>query len=424
MRFKNTKTGILFGLIIAAVIIVAFAISNTLQTTTDSTDNTTTDTITGLSGEVKIGLITPLTGDLSTHGNENYEASKLAVSDFNEHLKEIGEPWHITMISEDSATNPVLALEKLASLNAKGIKAVLGPETSSNVRNIIGYADYNNMLLVSCCSTAPALAIPNDSVYRLVPDDTNQGAALAKLLDSQGIDVVIPVYRGDTWGDGLKDATAQSFLSGDKIVDDGIRYNPESPEFSASTSLLSKKVQEYVDKYGTDKVAVLYLGFAEVLQFMQSSSQHDILDDVRWFGPGATTKEYSLINDPIGLEFSNTIKFTTVQMAVSANPTYQHVQDYLVDSFGRAPSTFAHSSYDAVWVVGLSILESQSSDISDIKNILPSVADNYSGAIGNTKLNDAGDLANADYEVWGIRDGAWVLLGQYDYADGTITLIK
>ncbi len=125
------------------------------------------------------------------------------------------------MVSEDSATNPVIALEKLTSLNAKGIDIIIGPETSSNIRNVKGYADSNDMLMVSCCSSSPALAIPNDSVYRLVPDDSNQGTALAKLLSHQGIDVMVPVWRADTWGDGLRDATVESFTSRGGMVSDG-----------------------------------------------------------------------------------------------------------------------------------------------------------------------------------------------------------
>ena len=65
----------------------------------------------GLSGEVTIGLILPLTGDLATHGIENHEGSKFGVSEFNKHLEEIGAPWHLKMVSEDSATSPVIALE-------------------------------------------------------------------------------------------------------------------------------------------------------------------------------------------------------------------------------------------------------------------------------------------------------------------------
>ena len=378
--------------------------------------------VAGLSGEVTIGLILPITGDLATHGEENWEGSKLGVADFNKHLQELNAPWHLKMISEDSATQPVVALEKLTTLNAKGINIIVGPETSSNIRNVKGYSDSNNMLLVSCCSSAPALAIANDSVFRLVPDDTNQGTALAKLIQHEGIEVLVPVWRGDTWGDGLSAAATDSFTQRGGMVGDGIRYNPESPEFSTSNSLLAEQVQLYTDRYGKDKVGIMFLGFGEILQFVQSASTHDILDDIRWFGPGSVTKEYKLINDPIGLEFSTAIQFTTVQVAASKSDTYQKVEDHLIETLGRAPNTFVHSSYDAVWIIGLTMLETQSTDVNTIKAKFPEVAEKYSGAIGSTKLNEAGDLARADYEIWGIRGGDWVLLGQYTHIDDSVTM--
>jgi len=360
------------------------------------------------------------------------EGSKFGVVEFNKHLEEIGAPWTLKMTSEDSATSPVIALEKLTSLNAKGIKMIVGPETSSNIRNMKGYSDANNMLLVSCCSSAPSLAIPNDSVYRLVPDDSNQGTALSKLIQHEGIKVLVPVWRGDTWGDGLSAATTSSFVQRGGIIDEGVRYNPESPEFSASTSLLAAIVQGYVDEEDIDEedVAVLFLGFAEILQFTQSASEHEILDDVRWFGPGANTKEHKLIDDPIGLEFSTNVQFTTVQFAASkitdtgaVNPIYEKVQDHLTESLGTAPNSFVLSSYDAVWIIGLSILETQSTDVTTIKSVISDIAENYSGAIGPTILNEAGDLAQANYEIWGIRGGEWVLLGQYTQSTDSISLI-
>ena len=59
------------------------------------------------------------------------------------------------------------------------------------------YADENDMLVVSCCSTSPRLSIAGDSVYRFVPDDENQGAAVAKLLVSDGIRGLVTTWRGD-----------------------------------------------------------------------------------------------------------------------------------------------------------------------------------------------------------------------------------
>jgi len=420
-----SSTGKMLGIAIVVVIIgigIFYGLGGSNNEVNESTDSTVQE-ISELSGVINIGLILPLSGDLATHGLENLEGSKFGVVEFNKHLEEIGASWTLKMTSEDSATSPVIALEKLTTLNAKGIKIIVGPETSSNIRNMKGYADSNNMLLVSCCSSAPALAIPNDSVYRLVPDDSNQGTALSKLIQHEGIQVLVPVWRGDTWGDGLSDATTSSFVQRGGIIDEGVRYNPESPEFSASTSLLAEKVQGYVDEYGKDKVGILFLGFAEILQFIQSASQHEILDDVRWFGPGANTKEHKLIDDPIGFEFSTNVQFTTVQFAASKNPTYDKVQAHLTETLGTEPNTFVHSSYDAVWIIGLAMLETQSTDVTTIKSVISDVAKNYSGAIGPIIFNEAGDLAQADYEIWGIRDGEWKLLGQYTQSTDSISLI-
>ena len=420
---KRGKT-IVIGIIALIIGIgIGIGISEPAENSSITSQDQTIEQNLQLTGEVTIGLILPLTGDLSTHGEENMAGSKLAVVDFNKHLDKLGASWTLKMVSEDSATSPVIALEKLTALNARGIKIVVGPETSSAIRNVKGYADSNSMLLISPSSTAPALAIPGDSVYRLVPDDSNQGPAIANLIRNEGIEVIVPVWRGDAWGDGLSKSTTESFVKRGGITYEGIRYNPEAPEFSATTSLLAEKVQSYVEEVGAEKVAVLIVSFSETLQFMQSAAQHDVLDDVRWFGTDANTKEDKLINDPIAREFSLTTQFTTAQVTVSNNPIHEHVESSLTSELGRIPNAYAFSSYDVVWIIGLAMLQTESSDVSAIKEIIPDIAKNYYGAIGSTRLNEAGDLAMADYDIWGIRNGQWILIGKYTQATDSISKI-
>ncbi len=363
--------------------------------------------------EIKIGSIIPLTGDLSSYGEETSIAAKLAVTDFNSFLKEMDAPWHLTMVTEDSATNPVIALEKLTSLYAKGIGTVVGPETSSNISHVKGYAESNNMLLISCCSTAPSLAIPNDSVYRLVPNDSNHANVLAKLAQKESIKVIIPVYRGDSWGDGLVKAINESFTGLGGTVDEGVRYNPETPEFSASTSLLAEKVNTLLLHYDKKNIAIILISFGEGLHFMQSASQHDTLSTIQWFGTDGNALEPAIVEDPIGMEFSNAVNFTAVLFAVSDNDKNMHVKNHLIDTLGRVPVVYAYSAYDAVWLIGLSMIESQSSDVTEIKAVLPEVASRYDGALGEITLNDAGDLASSDYEIYKVIGDEWVLISLY-----------
>ena len=421
MEFLSQKKIIIIAIVVITVIVSGVI---TVSSNNDNISQPSPAQQSDLAGEVLIGSILPLTGDMSTIGEETFLATKLAVDDFNKHLEENGEPWHLKLVPEDSATNPVMTLEKLTSLNAKGIGVVIGPATSANIHNIKGYVDSNNMLILSCCSTAPALAIPGDNVFRLVTDDHNQANVLAKLAQKQEIGVLVPVYRGDTWGDGLVLATKEHFTKLGGIVDDGIRYNPESPEFSASASLLADRVDELVKQHGSDKVAVLLVSFTEGLHLMQSASSYDILSSVRWFGSDGNAKDENIVKDPIGREFTDSVGFTSIVVSAVDNPINEHVKTELVKLIGRTPITYTYSSYDAVWIAGLAMLDTKSTDVNTIKEAIPRITDTYSGALGSTKLNPAGDLAEADYEVWKTSDGKWMITSSYASSTDTINDIS
>ena len=375
-----------------------------------------------IQGEVKIGMLTPLTEDLAYQGNENVEAVNLAIRDFNKYLADSGEDWSLSVVVEDTQTKPTVALEKLTSFNAKGISAVIGPETSASLRNIKGYADSNNMLLVSCCSTAPALSIANDNVYRLIPDDLKQGKAVGKMMQDASIEVMVPIWRGDTWGDGLADSSIESFESRGGMVAEGIRYNPEAIEFSASASLLAETVQEQVDMYGADKVGVLTIGFGETLQFMQSAASHDVLNDIRWFGSDGLANDPRITEDAIGAQFATDIQLITTLFAVVDNPKYREVAATLEENLGWAPKTYAYSVYDSVWVVGLAMQKAQNTSTEDMTAVIDQAADEYYGVIGDIKFNEAGDLAASNYDLWGVVDGEWMMVGTWSHEDDSITM--
>ena len=404
------------AIIIIPIIIVAIGVSAAISFMSEPDTDVMMDEpgmmddtmMSGIEGNVNVGVLVPLTGDLASQGEEDRIAAELAIADFNEYLADKGSNWSISGVIEDSQTNPVVALDKVTSMHAKNAKIVIGPATSSNLRNISGYTAANDMMVISFGSTAPSLAISGDNIFRTVPDDNNQGPAIANLMASRGMEVLVPVWRGDTWGDGLKEATENSF---EGVVGDGIRYNPEAPEFSASSSLLASQVQEYVDQYGADKVGILIIAFAEVTQFMQSAEAHDVLSSVKWFGSDGSTNVQSLVDDPIGLQFAYDTEFTTLQFAASGNDITQKVNDKIVEELGRVPTVYAYCTYDAIWLAGLAMEAANSTDTGAvIDNMLPVAAD-FVGSVGSTKLNAAGDLDSSEYAVWTIRDDQWLVIG-------------
>ena len=407
--------------LIISLIVIA-AIMSFILYTSYSTDNMelkdTSDNM--LVGDISIGTLLPLTGDLSSQG-ENYKAAtEMAALDFNKYLKSNNAEWSLNLVHEDSGTNPVIALQKLTSLNAKNIHMVVGPSSSGEIRNIIGYANSNGIIIFSQGSTAPSLAIPGDNVFRLTPDDSKQGPAIATLLDHNGIDAVIQIVRADAWGDGLSKSIEDAFTSDTQNTIQTIRYNPESPEFSVTTSLLAKLVQEEIAIHSIENVGVMAIGFAETLQFMQSASEHEILDDVLWFGTDGVTKETKITNDPIASKFANKVQFTTTLLTVNDNDIRRDLDDRFISQLGATPKSYAYSAYDIVWIFGLAMEKADSNNVDKIIPIIPDIAAGYNGAIGNARLNEAGDLDTSDYDVWKVIDSKWVTIGHYDSSINSI----
>ena len=368
----------------------------------------------GLSGEVRIGSIMAVTGELEALGLEFHAAERLAVDDFNRYLAEKNAGWSLKLVHEDAESLPPVALEKIESLHAQGITVVLGPLDSASLQFSRGYIDSNQMLAISCCSTSTLLAIPNDTIFRMSADDSGGSVAITSLFNHAGIDVMIPVWRGDTWGIGYEGIIRQLFASAGGVVDTGVRYNPGVTDFSDATSLLAQRVQAHVDVYGPDNVAVFYMGFGEIVPFIQRASEHDILDDVRWFAADPIVQSPKIVSDQQVLRFVTDTMFTTIQATTGKNDISRHVHDSLLAELGMEPIVFSSSAYDSVWIAGLAMEETQSTDPELLRDAIPAVVEEHMGALGSIRLNDAGDLAYTNYDVWTIADDQWTMSGSYN----------
>ena len=406
------------------------------NTVTSTVEKTVTKTVTaagagGLSGTVKIGALLSLTGTLSTYGENSKVALELAEKEINEWLDAIGAAWDFKIVVEDTATDPKTAMDKIQTLHGQGILFFVGPMTSAEVSEIKSYADANGLLVISQSSTSPALAIPGDSIFRFCPTDVVQGPAAARLMYDLGIRWVVPFWRGDTWGDGLEEAQKAAF---EKILKEtgeeggfvsGIRYDPSATEFSTQVAQINDIVTDLVNKYGADKVGVAYIGFEEVVAVFTEASKYDTLMKVKWIGSDGTAGLADLVENKVAAEFSIKTWFLSPVFAPSASPHLDRVKAYVKEKLGRTPDSYAYAAYDAAWVLALSLQMVQKYDPNAVKAILPDVVSRYVGASGSFLLDENGDRATADYELWIPRktDGGyeWAVAGVWHAATDSIT---
>lgn len=373
-------------------------------------------------GPVRIGGLFPLTGGLSSTGTESRAAAELAIADFNAYLAERGAEWWLEMAVEDTATDPAVALKKIQKLHETGITAVLGPVTSSNVQGVKEYADQNGMLVFSCCSSAPALTVAGDSVYRLAPDDSYLGSAMGRLAEYSGIEALVPIWRGEEYGDGLWRAVADNYEPRGGTMHAGVRYSPAAQDLSFEVALLDKQVREAIKLYGADRVAVLMISFDEYINITRTAADHDALGNVAWFASESVTISDVLDSNDTAAGFAEKVDLTAMQIMTMRGPEHGRVTEALAGETGREPRAAAYHAYDSARILGKAIIDAGSIDAAEIKRALPGTAAGHSGALLSVDLNEAGDLLPTDYRILRVTDGDWATVGNYSAKTNTVNL--
>jgi ABC-type branched-subunit amino acid transport system substrate-binding protein len=368
---------------------------------------------------ILIGALLPLTGTLSSFGESAEASLTLAVDDVNNELAKSGSLSRVALIIEDTKTDPAVALEKLKDLASKGIQIVIGPMTSANVAAVKDYADENGILIVSSSSTAPSLAIPNDNVFRFVPDDTHQAEALAKHMWHEGTRVVIPIWRTDVFGNNLQSLLKEKFEKlGGKVLE-GVEYDPPVGNFAASLhrinfivweqelKSLTSKVNDAMSQYGADKVGVYIVAFDEIVPIMIQANRHQELQSVRWYGSDGSAQNEGLIKNVEAAEFAAMTNFLNPIYRVNASDSFMKLEERIVEEIGRVPTSYAQVAYDQFWVTALTLNNytrtQQQDDIGSLREVFIDTANSYAGVTGSTELNDAGDRKDAPYDFWAVR---------------------
>jgi branched-chain amino acid transport system substrate-binding protein len=370
------------------------------------------------SKEVVVGVLVPLTGDWSSKGQNFNTAIALAAEDANAHLAASGSGDRVRLVVEDTATDPVVAQAKIRKLYDAGARIVVGPATSAEITAVKDWADSHGMIIIGYASTSPALSIPGDNVYRLVPDDTRQGEAMAAYLNRSGIRVVIPVVRNDTWGTGLLSATEVRFGKSGGTFLPGYRFDPEARNFSAIARNLSSDVSAARQQYGASAVGVYVIGFDELTPLFVVAENDPVLSSVPWFGSDGSAKADILIKNSSAARFAAMTGFSAPVYGVEKEtPAIENITRRIVATTGSEPDGYSLAAYDTVSIAVRALLMSPDISQNQLKKAVEFTADYYYGITGYTKLVASGDRAYAIYPFWAVkaRNGtyAWERVAVY-----------
>ncbi|MEM4852210.1 MAG: ABC transporter substrate-binding protein [Thermofilum sp.] len=368
--------------------------------------------------EVPLGALLPLTGDLASFGKRERQALELAVRDVNDFASRVGSPYRFRLIVEDTRGDPEVARSKIQVLFAQGVRAVVGPLSSSEVSAVKQFADSNEIVVVSQGSTSVALAIPGDYVFRLVPTDKFQGRVLAELIWHLGYRKAAVIYRNDAWGQGLFSSFKQNFESlGGRA--EGVAYDPRAQDLSAEVARLA----DITSGFGSPTAVIMISFEDDGVNIIRLMSRNPVFSGVVLFGTDGSALSSKFIEE-VGEEILKFGGNPSTNYVPASNQLQQNFIRVYRSLYGENPDVYSMNAYDAVWLIALSVILTGSYDGEIIARTLPLVAQHYYGVTGYIPLDENGDRAYGDYGIFEVRRGPeglqWVMTAIYEITSGRL----
>ncbi len=383
---------------------------------------TVVEKVPALSGEIPIGVLYASTNHIDNSG----PAAQIAIEEVNEYVEALGLDVEFVLIEECAEGESTIALEKFQSMVAHGVKAIMGSNWSGQCKAIKDYADAHEIVVFSDGSTSPVLALPDDYIFRLPVTDSTQNSALAPAIYDMGVEHLIIVQRNDAWGDGNYETMLELFEAEGGTIEERLRYDASKTEFSAEAAALNDAVTELNDMYGAETVGIAVWSF-EFSAIFASCEEYPTLVDTLWFGSDGFGRNTAFIDEHPNSYESD---FLCMIMGTAKSSRFEAFEaKYREVSGGRLASTYNTHVYDIVWLLCKATLEAGKYDGAVIKEVLPTVSEQYWGACGWTKLNENGDRATASYELWTVAlnqtsgTAGWYVAATYDAASGSLNWI-
>ena len=352
----------------------------------------------GLSGEIPIGLVYPVTGRLADFALPIQQGFELALEEVNS--SQLGDV-RFKFITEDDQSTPEGAIEAYNKLiHQDGVPIIFGPTTSGQAEVTFPSAQQNGVVAFSSSSNATGLSALGDFLFRaglttdiLLPSgvrathaklDYQQVAIIYDETDSYSIDSY-EKFRDTLTEIGIEILITETFQSTE------ISQN-EKPNFSAQLSRIKEANPE------------------AIFIAAQLPEQTAILIQGRQLGiPTTVSFITSLINDVenAGAAAEGAISFAGWISTADTPGNQAFVQKYRA-TYGSEPNAWTAQSYAAVYIVVAAIAEAQSIDPTAIRDALANTK-NFDTVLGAFSFNPVGDavydpivqiVENGDFQVF------------------------
>ena len=330
-----------------------------------------------------------------------------------------------------AVAGPAAAAAALQAAHAGGAgpSAYVGPSTDRGLHAAMPYAAASGIILVSAGSTAPSLAVEDDTVFRFLPGGRLDAEALARLARTAGAQSMVAVLENATHGpptaagSSLDDATPPPQDRFSRAFDAALAY-AGVPTLSGTIALegaagggggpyeaaaAAEALDAAVQAARSAPVAVVYTGSPDGLAALAAASaSYPALASAAWIASGASANSSLLAGDGPAAAFAAQAGLEAVRWSIPASGLSRAVDSFVSPGADAGARHRAYAAYDAMTVIGTAAAAAAAAETrgdtpaaAAVAELIPGAAAAYDGALGDIALDYAGDLwVPAVYDLW------------------------
>jgi len=335
------------------------------------------------SNEIKIGVISSLTGSSAPYGEPAVKAALLAQKEINKNGGILGK--QVKLIVEDGkcdGATTASAAHKL--IDVDNVHAILGGHCSTESLVLAPIAEKAKVITIASITSSPAFSNIGTFAFRNSPSSIFYTAKSADQAYTLGYRKIAALYENKDFPVGVYKAFSDRFtqLGGKIISNDAFA--------SEDTDLRSFIIK--IDKESPDAILNVAQGPVQAVNFLNQMKQLGLINKYPIIGGAQNIS--AIVNTQSGGLLNNPKIFTTDGFAdPTKGKTAEFVKNYTAEYKELPPTNLAYlaTSYDALYLVK-EAMESCKSDSNTVcmRDYLGNLKD-WNGAVGTITLGKTGD---------------------------------
>ncbi len=348
---------------------------------------------------IKIGVISSLTGSVSTYGQSVRNAVTMAVEDINAAGGINGRQISLIILDDKGdGTEAAQAARRL--VDRENVALILGPVITPAVMAVAPICQAAGVPMLTPTGTGDQITSVGDYIFRGAYKDSFQGRVMAQFaIEYLGLKEAAIIYDvANDYSVGLRTAFKTTFEElGGKIVAEE-SYSTGDTDFSAQLTSLAMRnpealfIPDYYSTAGPILMQARLMGMDAVMLGVDGWDSPDLSALAGGFEEGGY-----IVNH------------------YSADVDSPATQDFIArykEAFGQAPDALAALGYDGTLIVAKALEAAGSTDPEALKNALGTVGD-IEGVTGTINMDPEGTPIKSAV-ILRITGGQWELVTRID----------